>query len=369
MPAIPETDVLHRKVHQGTRRRDANVVLPPRALRQALARVAEELWGMAVTSQGISQEMLDQEGAVSRLGADDLILVLTAPDGTHAIAAIDRAVLAALIEVQTLGIVSDRAFDERPYTTTDAAMAWLYLDRVIAGFAAALQAHPMAPLAIGLRFEERAVDPRTAALFMEAAQYHAMTAAVDIAGGRRRGDVRLLLPLRHVKAPAPTPAAEARGSHAATLRMLPAPVQAVLGRITVPLSRACALRSGDLLPLPDGILDMAELVAVGDHVVAKGRLGQMNGFRAIRLTVPDHYAERGRDAPDTAATDPAPTSLPDDGDTDSALATEFAPAEPPLPVAQQPLPVAEPEDDETADFAAMAGLDMLDGLADWEEEE
>lgn len=368
MPAISEKDVLHRKVHQGTRRRDANVVLPPRALRLALARVAEDLWGLAVTSQGISQEMLDQEGAVSRLGVDDLILVLTAPDGSHAIAAVDRAVLAALIEVQTLGCVSDQAFDDRPYTTTDAAMVWLYLDRVIAGFAATLQAHPMAPLAAGLRFEERAVDPRTAALFMDAAQYHAMTAAVEIDGGRRRGDVRLLLPLRHVKAPAS--AAEARGSHAATMRMLPAPVQAVLGRVTVPLSRACALRPGDLLSLPDGILDMAELVAVGGHVVAKGRLGQLNGFRAIRLSFPSGNPARAEDAPapeaDAPAPDPAATPLPEDGYADNVPATDLPLTTTP---ALAPLPAAEQEDDDFAGFPAMTGVDALDDMPDWEEED
>ncbi|ETX26674.1 FliM/FliN family flagellar motor C-terminal domain-containing protein, partial [Roseivivax isoporae] len=65
---------------------------------------------------------------------------------------------------------------------------------------------------------------------------------------------------------------------------LPARIDAVLCRLRLPYATLEALAPGALLPLPPGALDMAELVAGGRHVVTRGRLGQMNGLRAIRVS-------------------------------------------------------------------------------------
>lgn len=287
MATAVNNNILLQKVRQGNRLRDVSTVSPSRALRLALARVAKDMWGLAAVSQGIQMDLLDQETALSMLDANHLILVLSSPAGDVALVCISRAALTALIEVQTVGAVFDRPLDDRPFTTTDALMSWVYLDKVFTAFQAGLDGSALAAQLIGYRFEVRADDTRTAGLFLNAAQYRVMTATVDFGPGQRTGDIQFVLPLRDI--PDPPARQRATGSADGAARdfdVLPAVLQVVLCRLQLPLSQASALKPGQLLPLPADALNRAELVTVQGRMVSKGRLGQINGFRAIRLDLP-----------------------------------------------------------------------------------
>jgi flagellar motor switch protein FliM len=75
----------------------------------------------------------------------------------------------------------------------------------------------------------------------------------------------------------------------------PVCLEAVLGRVTLPLDKVCKLEPGGLLPFSADRTMQVRLEASQKHVVAVARLGQLNGARAVRL-IPG-----GEDAPCPAA--------------------------------------------------------------------
>lgn len=312
MPATVNSNILMQKVRQGNRLRDVSSVSPSRALRLVLARVAEEMWGLGAVSQGIQMDVLDQETALSVLAGDQLILVLSSDTGDVGLALLSRSALTALIEVQTVGSVFDRPPEDRPYTTTDALMAWVYLDRVFAAFRKLLGDSPFAAQVQGFRFETRAEDLRTAGLFLNSSQYHILTATVDFGPGLRTGDIQLVLPLRAAPSGPERQRTTGSADGAATgFDSLPANLRVVLCRLSLPLSRACGLQPGELLTLPPDSLSKAELLTVQGKTVARGKLGQINGMRAIRLALPNPPPKPDTPAPSEEGTgDAQPQAMP-----------------------------------------------------------
>ena len=353
-------NVLHRKVSQGNRLRDASAMTPARALRLSLGRVADEMWGLAVQTQGIRSAVLDQQSALAEVQPDDLILVAAGPGGRFGLIAVERGVLGALTEIQTMGTVFDRPVPERRYTATDGSIAWLYVTRVITAVAATLAEHPQAAQWQGYRFEERAEDIRTAGLYLNSPQYALSVATLSLAEGKRTGDLRLILPL-HRQVPPPRARLTGDVAEGNGFALLPAPVTVQLCRFALPLTRACRLKPGDLLELPDHVLDMAIVRAAGGHQVARGRLGQMNGFRAVRLDMPPRPGAGEEGTAPQLEQEEVADLLPALG---AAPETEQTMETPPLEL--EDMPQSEEEDEDEMPFLAGGALE---DFPDWEETE
>ncbi len=246
------------------------------------------MWDLALVTQSVTVESLDQDGVIGGLSAKDLLVLLDGPDGAIGLASVDRQVLTGVVEVQTIQQVTQMPVDEdRILTQTDAAMISPLIDGTLHSMAGALADSPIGEMLQGFRFGVMLEDARSASLLLDAAGYRAFRAQVDLALGRRKGSLSLILPERK---PNPRTAAQdgsdAPGPHAAILDRVPARLDAVLSRITLPLSRAQALKPGDVLKLSKDALDRVEILAGRGHMVAKGRMGQLNGARAVRLTWP-----------------------------------------------------------------------------------
>jgi flagellar motor switch protein FliM len=277
--------VLGLKARAAQRAFEARGMSAAKALRRALSRSADVLWDLALVTQSVEIDTLDQDGVVDALGVGDLLVVLDGPDGTVGLASMHREVLTALVEVQTIQQVTQIPVDDRPLTATDAAMAAPFLDDVLQRFAATLEDNPMRPGLEGWRFGAMLEDKRAAPHLLNAPAYHAFRAEVDLALGRRNGSVGLFLPVRdkggHKGMDAPK-----TGKHEHMMQRLPITLNATLARIAMPLVEVEALRPGDLLPLVPDVIDRIEFRAGQSAVVARGRLGQMNGMRAVRLNWP-----------------------------------------------------------------------------------
>lgn len=258
----------------------------PKALRRALSRTADVLWDLALVTQAVTVEMKDQDEVIAGVGPRDLLVLLDGPEGAVGIAAVDRQVMTGVVEVQTIQQVTQMPVDDdRVLTQTDAAMMAPLLDGALSRMAETLVDHPLHGQLVGYRFGAMIEDSRTAALMLDAAAYRVFRAEVDLALGRRRGALQLVLPERK---PRRNPSAPDHGAgpHEERLSRVPARLSAVLTRITLPLSRAEALKAGDVLPLPLDALDKVEITAGRGNLVARGRLGQLNGLRAVRLNWP-----------------------------------------------------------------------------------
>lgn len=86
---------------------------------------------------------------------------------------------------------------------------------------------------------------------------------------------------------------------------VPARLDAVLGRVGMPLAEALSLKPGSCLTLPICQLEEVRLESADRRVLALARLGQYRGMRALRLT-----AMSGGDTTPPPAPSPAPPSTP-----------------------------------------------------------
>ncbi|MBS0126740.1 FliM/FliN family flagellar motor switch protein [Aestuariicoccus sp. KMU-90] len=259
---------------------------PAKALRRALSRAADVLWDLALVGQSVQIDMRDQDGVVGGLGQDTLIVLLDGPEGAIGLAEIDRQVLTGLVEVQTIQQVTTMPVEDRPLSPTDAAMVAPLIDNALERFAAYLDQNPLRLQVEGYRFGAMMEDARGVGLLLDAPAYRAFRVELDLALGRRRGVVTLILPDRPQRQ-AQAEAQQGRpGPHEDAMLRVPVRLDCALARLVIPLSQAERLRPGDLLPLPSPAAAEAELRSARGEVVARGRLGQMHGMRALRITWP-----------------------------------------------------------------------------------
>ncbi|MBN9890076.1 FliM/FliN family flagellar motor switch protein [Salipiger abyssi] len=329
---VRQDDVLGQKASAARRAFEARAMSPAKALRRALSRAADVLWDLALVTHGVGQEMSDQDGVVEMLPANTLLLLLDGPEGALGLAMIDREVMTGLIEVQTLLQVTQMPVEDRPLTQTDAAMVAPLIDATMERLARYLEGHPLQPQFEGYRYGAMIEDARAAGLLLDAAGYRSFRVSVDLALGRRRGELLLVLPDRpHVGEAAPDAEGgdDAPGPHERKMKLLPVQMDAVLCRLSLPLGAAQRLKPGDLIPLPPEALDGVSFVAGSGAAVAGGRLGQMNGMRAVRLAWPEGTPQ-GTAPPVMEEHDPAPE-----------------PRAPQLPMEEEepaPMPDLEPEE-------------------------
>ncbi|MFW2542365.1 FliM/FliN family flagellar motor C-terminal domain-containing protein [Primorskyibacter sp. 2E107] len=282
-------DVLGQKAQAAQRAFEARGMSPAKALRRALSRTADINWDLALVTQSVNIENLDQDGVVEGLNPADLLVLIDGPDGALGLVAFDREVVTALVEVQTIQQVTQMPVDtERHYSPTDAAMMAPMIDGTLERFAQNLGDHPLVRQISGYEFGAMLEDARSAGLLLDASGYRAFRAEVDLALGRRRGFMSIILPERP-KPRASDPDSDANrgpGPHEEVFSRVPARLNAVLAQLRMPLNKAQALKPGDLVPLPPDALDRVQLTAGQGRLVASGRLGQLNGMRAVRLCMP-----------------------------------------------------------------------------------
>src|SRR3989338_6286200 len=214
-----------------------------------------------------------------------LILVLDGPSEGLGLLLISAPVLAGMIESALAGLESALA--------QEADLVW----------------------AGGFRFASFLEDARPLGLLLEDTSYRVLNAEVALGQGARTGAVILALP------------AEGRGvmphhrtivedssvpgfSEALALQVAAADcvLQAVVARMSLPLSRLMDLQIGEVMVLPRAGIDRITFEGLDGRAVAEGKLGQNRGMRAIRLTL---AAAVSRPSPqETVAAVPAPMPEP-----------------------------------------------------------
>ena len=291
--------LLQRKAKVAREDFDARAMSPCKALRLSLEKMADALLDLALVVATVEQTVLAQSAVKAEMDGGGLLLLIDGTAGRLGGARLDAQFLAAVIEVQTMGAVQRGDAPERSVTPTDAAMVAPLMDAILKGFDEYLTSGAEKVAPSDWRFGDMVEDARTLALALEVPEYDLFRITADLADGAKTGSLSLLLP----RAPRRDPVTSARDRAFAgpTLEAsaLNAPVMldAVLARLSMPLNKLCALTPGMQLPVPREALNKAELLGAGQHLVAPVRLGQLNGWRAVRLL---GGAEPGQGAPSKA---------------------------------------------------------------------
>ncbi|WP_054303259.1 FliM/FliN family flagellar motor C-terminal domain-containing protein [Gemmobacter sp. LW-1] len=264
-----------------------------RALPLALARAARERLGCDLTVSGLAAHRFSLAELLEQPPDLALIAILEGPREATGVMVLDSGLLAALIEVQTLGHVAPQSAAPRRPTRTDAAMVADWVDAALAALEEALLTEEDLVWTDGFRYASYLDEPRPLALMLEDAPFKVLTCDLRFAAGRE-GRVILALPAeghgrrpqRKTPLPAPDPM-EGPGFTAALADRLAeaeAVVEAVLCRVTLPLNEVLRLAPGGVLPLPGAQIDQIRLEGGNGQVAGQGRLGQNRGMRAVRLT-------------------------------------------------------------------------------------
>ena len=280
--------VILRKARSGRAEHQARGMSPSRALRLALAQTAAALYDMPVAVVAVEQVEMSQTGLGRELEGGGLLILLDGPAGARGALRMDLGLLGALIEVQTTGRVSGRASANRAVTRTDAAISAPLVDAMLARFEAQLLEETPEHWGQYFRYGVMMEDVRGMQLALTAPDFHVLRLMVETGDVAHPGALTLILPAPPDPPEANDPALEAVLARTLEACAMDVPIrlEAVLGRIKLPLGEVCALKPGDTLPLALDKPMRIRLEASEKHVVAMANLGQSDGLRAVRLLLP-----------------------------------------------------------------------------------
>lgn len=264
-------------------------VTASRALRLAMTRAAERQVGLQLTVESVGEEAVSLDGLQAALRDDLLLLKLLNADGVQGVVALDRELIAAIIEVQTTGKVSSFVPEPRAVTRADLMFVQPVLDGLFAQLLETTQDTALKGWTEGIVQGDRFDDVRALGLALGHVTYRVMRLSLDLGVSERRGELLLALPSGEV-APIEKPLTRPQDDWAAQMRETimasPAALTAELHRFRLPLGVANNLKVGQVLPLPGCTVSSVRLVAPDGMRVARAKLGQVAGHIAVRLETP-----------------------------------------------------------------------------------
>lgn len=271
-----------------------------RAAATALGRAAERQHRLPVFVESVSFGAMSLSELPEYLPDRALLTVVEAGRDSLGVMALCPAFLASLIEMQALGRITSRAPEPRRPTRTDAAISADFVNSFLAELGRELAGRKESAEFAQFRYATFVEDPRPLALMLEDGPMMRLTLRFRVgSGGQRDASIMIALPVSQpVCAPSPggrllppatgTPAASA--AIAPTLEQAvkeaPITVRGILCRCTLTLRALRGLSAGSVFPLPHHAINDASIETTRGQILARGRLGERDGFHAIRLRAP-----------------------------------------------------------------------------------
>lgn len=291
--ALPGKNIIRRKV---AATKVAAVTGGPgadRCWRVALARAVHDKLQITLDFQSLAVDRRSLAEIVELVPSRALIAVLDGPNEGLGVIALDPQIMGGFIEAQTIGKVKSTDLLVRKTTRTDAAMVAGVIDVALRGLEQGLAEEADLIWAGGFRYASFLDDPRPLGLLLEDVGYKVLRAEVDLAGGARRGEIILALPADGrgaMPVTKPDGSAAPESNHAFSqafserVNGAHCRIEAILARLTLPLSQVLNLSEGMVLALPQAALNEISLEGFDGRRVGNGKLGQNRGMRAVRLS-------------------------------------------------------------------------------------
>ncbi|RLJ60067.1 type III flagellar switch regulator (C-ring) FliN [Litoreibacter meonggei] len=246
------------------------------------------LRGPAKTGHGIDLLVRDAQAqclpqAKALAGVPDIAVphVLEGPDGATGLLVFDGVLVDALIEQQTLGRISAAPRVDRPVTAIDAALSSGFAATVVAKLAELCGVRHDAAALAGFACGAPQTDRAGLSLAMSAKAYDVLRMSIDLGPGLKTGQAMLMFPAIVVEVKPRSK--QVNPAMVAILQDSALKLEAYLPSVRLPVKTLLGLESGAVIPLPDGILARTQVRDRRKTLLGKGRLGQANGRRAIRL--------------------------------------------------------------------------------------
>jgi flagellar motor switch protein FliM len=325
-----------------TRPQDVDVVENPltssRAVRLALTKAANDTVGLILTVSSVAEDVSELDAMLDGL-PDGLMLVgLHRQDRLVGLIALDMQLRAAVLEMETMGVLSPQSADDRAPTRTDKMMCGPLIAGFLDAFPQAVRGTDFDGWGDHITHEDQIADTRSAGLLLDDCPYRIVQMNVQLGAADRQGLLLVALPLVDEPQDVSQPVEVATNWNVdfpKAVQDAPAVLTALLHRFSLPLATARALQIGTVLPLPGCNVSSVRLIATDGKAVAQAKLGQSGGMRAVRLQaapLPDLHdlsapmgaepvvlaVEDGLDLPiDLAEPAPLDTALAVEGDAES----------------------------------------------------
>lgn len=315
------TDVIRRKIDRARPARAEGAPGADRGWRLALARATRDAMGLDLDIRALTVSRFSLAEILETVPERALLALLDGPQGGLGVIMLSPMVTASLIEMQTLGRLSPQPPAPRRPSRIDAAMVAGVIDRALAGLEETLAEEADLSWAGGFRYASWLEDARPLALMLEEDAYRVLTAEVAMGTAGRQGQVILVLPdegrgHRPILATDDPESAAPQFTHDLAAQVLQADcrLDAVLGRLRLPLHRVMALAVGETLVLPSAALDAVALETLEGRRIAGARLGQHRGMRALKLNETQALSQVPQPAPGPAANPAAPATAAHPGE-------------------------------------------------------
>lgn len=336
-----QPSAMRRKAGVGRPPPEIGQITPAKALRTAVTQAAEDVAALVATPGAVEEARVTLDAIGEGLPEHPLLALVEGPGGSFGLVVLDTQAVAALIEIQTTGRVVPRPAEARPPTRTDAIMCADFIDRMLELFEQRVSEAGLtiAPALTGYRYAMALAEPRAVPITLEDAAYRRLALSVEFDRGAKTAAIQIILP--HDAPDHGARRATDGGAFSAALQAqvmaANAVLTATLARQRMTLAELAALTVGDVIALPVDALAQIALEDLTGRQVARGRLGQVSGHRALRLM----------SAPATAASPYGPRPPANALPASSAVPALTAPIE-----AEGPAPNLAPEPEEPSPFAA-----------------
>lgn len=283
------TDVIRRKIDRARQPKTDGAPGADRGWRLALARATRDAMGLDLEVRRL-QVMRASLAEILDIAPDRaLVSLLDGPEGGLGVLMFGPSVTAALIEMQTLGRLASQPAAPRKPTRIDAAMVATVVDMALAGLDDTLAEEADRIWAAGFRYASFLEDMRPLALLLEEDSYRVLMAEVSLGLGLREGQVILVLPAigrgeyLTTLSPEEEAAPQFTMALAAQVMHVDCRLDAVIGRLTLPIRQIMGLQLGDVLELPFSAIDAVTIETMDGRRIARARLGQNRGMRALKV--------------------------------------------------------------------------------------
>ena len=279
--------VLRRMLSTPASQLDQLEMSPAKSLQIAVARGAEGFAGLTASVSEFREERLSLDGLVQSLEKPHLIHKLSTPSGINGLALWDSASVSALTEFLITGRMAAKPPEARHPTTTDAAVITGLLSRILEIFDQELLNVSDLPPVRGFRPSMTFNDARAVSMAFDEMAYRMYCITLDLGNGARTGVLKLVFPWekKMAKSDAPSSSNSWKSDWHHNVKNSNVMVEAVLVRLSLTLEQMENLEIGSDIPVPLETITRVSVEGVDRKCVAVGRLGQSNGFRAVRIAI------------------------------------------------------------------------------------
>lgn len=309
----------------------------------AVAKAAQALYRLPVMASECRLGAASLAELLEFIPERGLIAVLDGTGEALGVMAMSPSVTAAIIEFQTMGRIAGQNPEPRRPTRTDAVICAEFVNACMVD----LLTHQLPGLGWSGRWRYASFleDARPLGLMLDDVNFATAQLTLRLgAGGQREGQMLIALP-RHcptaLSSPPPRPdgtatiqrppAATPSFSEQLRAKVLDSPVtlNAVLCRKRISLRELRQLGAGTIISLPAGVLSQARLETRQGRLLAQGKLGEAEGFHALRLSAPDARPDLQTASPATKPHARAATNHPASPDKISAAPGSVPDFDPP----------------------------------------